>query len=102
MVDQSDSRQLTTKSRGTTTWPENVISCSDHFISRSSRISVNDAYGVSGLGRSSSAANSDVKGAVNMNEEEYKHLGVFRGIFNGMLISLPLWALIVWAIIGFR
>lgn len=34
-----------------------------------------------------------------MNEDENNVLGVFKGIFYGLMISLPLWALIVWAII---
>lgn len=43
-VDYGDSRQLDTKSEGTTKGPENVISYSDHGISRNSRRSVNDVF----------------------------------------------------------
>jgi len=36
-----------------------------------------------------------------MNEDEHNILGVFNGMLNGLMISIPLWALIVCAIIAF-
>lgn len=60
MVNQSDSRQLATKSEGTTTWPENVISFSDHVIRQNNRRSVKDVYGVNGLARNSSVVDFHV------------------------------------------